>query len=251
MIGKEHSAWFRWQFVGFHKSRQLQPGGVQGREAHGIHWHVDPSQRIRYRSDPTREKIYDVELTGPDGKAKLYRGSAEEPAAGAETQWRTMDCVDCHNRPTHVYRRAEDELDTALVDGRIDRGLPYIRREGHRVLKQEYASQDEARQKIGALLGEFYAQNYPDLAASGAERIARASAAIGDIYSWNVFPGMKVHWDSYPNHIGHENSPGCFRCHDDTHQTAEGEVISQDCDTCHTLLAMEEENPEVLRTLKP
>jgi hypothetical protein len=45
--------------------------------------------------------------------------------------------------------------------------------------------------------------------------------------------------------------PGCFRCHDDEHRTADGQTISQDCSTCHSLLAVEEENPEILATLNP
>jgi len=229
----------------------LRVGGIQGREAHGIHWHVDPSQTIRYRSNPARDEIYDVELTQPDGTVKLYRNGSGEPPADGEAAWRTMDCVDCHNRPTHIYRSPREELDTALLDGRIDRDLPYVRREGARLLKQEYASQAEARQSIAEGLRAFYSASYPDLSTSAAPRIERAAEAIGNIYGWNVFPEMKVNWDTYPNHLGHENAPGCFRCHNDTHQTAEGDVISQDCDTCHTLLAMEEENPEVLETLKP
>ena len=60
---------------------------------------------------------------------------------------------------------------------------------------------------------------------------------------------MNVSWGTYPNHNGHESSPGCFRCHNDEHATADGEVISQDCFTCHALLAMEEEAPEILETL--
>ena len=62
---------------------------------------------------------------------------------------------------------------------------------------------------------------------------------------------MKIEWGTYPNHIGHQDFPGCFRCHDDEHSTPEGETISQDCYTCHTLLALEEENPEILEQLKP
>ena len=81
--------------------------------------------------------------------------------------------------------------------------------------------------------------------------VEQAAHVVGEIYASNVFPAMKVTWGTYPNHIGHENFPGCFRCHDDSHETAEGEVISQDCSTCHALLAMEEENPEILTTLEP
>ena len=68
-----------------------------------------------------------------------------------------------------------------------------------------------------------------------------AGQALGDTYSVNVFPAMNVDWDTYPNHIGHTHFTGCFRCHNDEHESDDGQVISQDCDTCHSLLALEEE----------
>jgi hypothetical protein len=228
----------------------LLVGGVQGRTAHGIHWHVDPSQTIRYRSNAARDEIYDVELTQADGTVKLFKSGAG-PAEGTEIAWRTMDCMDCHNRPTHVYRTPRVEIDAALTDGRIDRALPYVRREGARLLAAEYASHAAAKQQIGDGLRAFYKESYPDVAVSAASSIDKAAEAIGNIYAWNAFPEMKVNWDTYPNHLGHNDAPGCFRCHDESHTTEAGETISQDCETCHTLLAMEEENPQVLETLKP
>ncbi|HXV76037.1 MAG TPA: NapC/NirT family cytochrome c [Candidatus Polarisedimenticolaceae bacterium] len=227
----------------------MRVGGVEGRVAHGIHWHVDPSRTIRYLADPTREEIYDVELTEPDGTVKRYNSG--EPPADREVRWREMDCVDCHNRPTHVYRKASTELDRALSDGRIDRELPFIRRQGRLVLEQDYASHAAAREAISAALASYYRENHPEIAAVKTDRIAQAANEIGNIYGWNVFPEMNVEWGTYPNHIGHEDSPGCFRCHDDLHETEDGEAISQDCETCHTLLALEEEDPEVLTMLQP
>ena len=227
----------------------LHVGGQQGRNSHGIHWHVDPGIQVRYRSDESREKIYDVELTLSDGTVKTYRLEGEEPAE--ETGWREMDCVDCHNRPSHIYRMPEEEIDMALEEERIDPALPHIRREGLRALQVDYASHEEARRRIADQLGAFYAESYPDLAGSAQEQINHAARELAQIYSTNVFPSMKIIWGTYPNHIGHQHSTGCFRCHDDEHATSLGEVISQDCFTCHNLLAMEEENPEVLAQLQP
>ena len=56
-------------------------------------------------------------------------------------------------------------------------------------------------------------------------------------------------YDSDPNNIGHEDFLGCFRCHDDNHKSADGRVISQDCETCHTILAQEETDPKILSDL--
>jgi hypothetical protein len=52
----------------------------------------------------------------------------------------------------------------------------------------------------------------------------------------NVWPKMAVTWGTYKMHLGHQNEAegyGCFRCHDDEHQTELGKTISQSCDLCH------------------
>jgi hypothetical protein len=162
-----------------------------------------------------------------------------------------MDCVDCHNRPSHTFRTPERELDGAIAEGRIARDLPYVRREGLRLMTAEYADRGAAESGIRDGLRAFYAASYPDLGGARAVEIDAAAAVMTDAWGANVFPQMKVGWNTYPNHIGHEVSPGCFRCHDDSHATAGGETISQDCETCHSMLAMEESDPEILKTLNP
>jgi hypothetical protein len=230
----------------------LRVGGVQGRVANGIHWHVDPANRIRYRSDETREIIHEVELSLPDGTVKTFHAPGREAAELEEAgEWRVMDCVDCHNRPTHIYRTPESEMDEAMRQGNLPTSLPYLRREGLRLLRGDYASHDEARQQITAGLASFYEDAYPEIATGRGDEIQAAGQLLGDLYSFNVFPDMNITWGTYPNHIGHEDFPGCFRCHDEEHATEDGEVISQDCSTCHTLLAWEEEDPEILEQLNP
>jgi hypothetical protein len=222
----------------------LRVGGMQGRASKGIHWHVDPGVRIRYTSDDKRETIGTIELTRPDGTATTYA----KPGDSKEGPWRTMDCIDCHNRPSHVYRTPEDELDRAMAEGRIDPSLPFIHREGLKVLQASYSTQDEARVKIAAALIEFYAKEQPT---ADRARVASAAAEIGVIYSTNVYPSMDIRWGTYPTHLGHMSSPGCFRCHDGEHASPTGATIPQDCDMCHSVLAMEEPNPEILKTLVP
>ena len=137
----------------------LKVGGLRGDSSEGIHWHVDPGVEIRYVSDHTREKIYDVELTMPDGTKKLYR-SPEDPENGEElAESRLMDCVDCHNRPTHVYRMPDEAVDEAIVQGRISRTLPFIRKQAAKALRGEFASREEARTGIESSLAEFYREN--------------------------------------------------------------------------------------------
>jgi nitrate/TMAO reductase-like tetraheme cytochrome c subunit len=225
----------------------LKVGGIEGRESHGIHWHVDPGIRIRYRGDSTRKTIREIELTRADGTITTYV-SGGTPTGDAEEPWRTMDCVDCHNRPTHIFRAPTDEVDSALAQGRIARTLPHIKTEALKVLQADYASHEEARRRIPERIAAFYAENYPALA-SQAGAVRSAGEAVAEIYCANVFPSMKIGWGTYVSHVGHTNSPGCFRCHDEEHKTAEGKTISQDCSLCHQVLAMEEEKPAILDQL--
>jgi hypothetical protein len=226
-----------------HNVLLVKVGGQHGRTSSGIHWHVDPGVAIRYLTDPTRETIYDVEMTLADGTQKLYKTKDEAPA---DAEWRTMDCVDCHNRPSHIYRAPQTEIDAALDQGTIDKTLPFIKREGLRAVQVEYPSHEAARAGIAKDVAAFYAANYPQAPKAAVEQ---AGKALGDIYSWNVFPAMKVTWNTYPNHIGHQDSPGCFRCHDRKHRTDDGDRISKDCDSCHTVLAEDDPDPAILRQI--
>jgi hypothetical protein len=222
----------------------MRVGGLQGRASKGIHWHVDPGVRIRYQADEKRETIGAIELTRPDGTVTTYF----PPGAKTAGDWRTMDCLDCHNRPSHVFRTPEDEIDRAMAEGRIDPSLPFIHREGLKLLQADYASHDDARTKLAAALEAFYTKEHPS---ADRGRVAAAAAELGVIYGTNVHPSMNIKWGSYPTHLGHTSSPGCFRCHDGEHASPAGATIRQDCDLCHSVLAMEEPNPEILKTLQP
>ncbi|HYN23170.1 MAG TPA: NapC/NirT family cytochrome c [Thermoanaerobaculia bacterium] len=227
----------------------MKIGGRRGAKSHGIHWHVDPGVQIRYLADEKRQTIFDVEMRTPDGK--LTRFSPPESAkAPAGAVWRVMDCVDCHNRPSHTFRAPDQEVDAALLAGRIPADLPYVRREAVRLVKGDYASQEAAETAIAKGLQAFYQKEYPQVMSRRAKAIRDAATVLGEVYGANVFPSMKIAWGTYPNHIGHERAPGCFRCHDDQHATSDGRAISQDCSTCHGLLAMQEENPEILSSLE-
>jgi hypothetical protein len=226
----------------------MKVGGQQGSASTGIHWHVDPGVRIRFLSDPSRQDVYDVEMTSADGKVKTFK-AAEAPTG--PTEWRSMDCVDCHNRPSHTYKLPATEIDSALDDGRIDKTLPFIKREALRILQGKYASQEEARPAIASEVEGFYKAKYAELAAPKAAAITAAGKALGDIYAWNVFPKMNVTWGTYPNNIGHDDSPGCMRCHDKKHAAADGTKIPGGCSTCHAVLADDEADPEILKALKP
>jgi hypothetical protein len=226
----------------------LHVGGAQGTRARGIHWHVDPGVHIRYLTDAKREKIGTVELTAPDGARRSYAVKGEPVPGG---RWREMDCVDCHNRPTHVFHSPEDEVDAAIETGRIDRGLPFVRREAVKALRVAYSSADAARAGLRAQLSDFYAKEDPARAGERRAAVENAAQELGTIWTRNVWPSMKIGWGTYPTFLGHEAAPGCFRCHDGDHATQDGRTISGDCDLCHQLLAQDEKDPPILKQLAP
>ncbi len=228
----------------------LKVGGVLAGKGKGIHWHVDPKNQIRYRSDDKRQTIYEVELTQAEGPAKHFKNTeVTGPDAGVTAEWRTMDCVDCHNRPSHVYQRPRDEVEDALIHGELDRELPYIRREALRIVQLPFASHDEAKTGIKNALFEFYGKDYPDLAKNEAKKIADAAEVLHRIYARNVFPEMKITWGTYPNFRYDEG--GCFRCHQSELVADDGKKISKKCDLCHEVLAESEAEPEILELLAP
>ncbi len=233
---------------------KIGSGGYRGAEAHGIHWHVSPDNQITYRhADRGREQISEVTLSKADGTQLVFssdeytsepRGENEHDAGS-----RLMDCIDCHNRPTHIYVGPNEALDHKLSHGEISQDLPYIKKMGYDLITQEYASQEEAKKSIATGLRTWYGRKYPELVAKQMPLLEQAIAGVQAAYTENVFPEMRIGWNTYRNFLGHKDDSGCFRCHDDSHVTASGKTISQDCDTCHIILAEEEENPEVLANL--
>ena len=235
---------------------KIGSAGDRAQSSHGIHWHVAPENRITYRStDHSRMVIPEVRMTGKDGKEVVFRTPDADTllskSAGAD-ETREMDCIDCHNRPSHVYLPVEDALDHKLLEGTIPVELPFIKRQALAAVTSNYPSSAAAREGIAAALTQWYQQHQAELVKAKPQLLAKAIAGAQEAYAQNVFPEMKIDWGTYVNHVGHgpDFDIGCFRCHDDRHKTADGRTISADCNTCHTLLAMEEENPPILKTLR-
>jgi len=188
--------------------------------ATGIHWHMNVANDIEYiATDKTRQTIPWVRMKDRDGHVREFvvDGTASEQLAKGER--RRMDCMDCHNRPSHVIAPTpERAINDAMASGLIPLTLPFIHRESVSALKAGNP----------AALRDFY-QSQPR------DQVGRAVAAVQDIYQQNVFPAMNVTFGTYPNNIGHIDSPGCFRCHDDEHKSKDGKKIGQDCETCHAI----------------
>ena len=206
----------------------------------GIHWHVTGDNKIYYvATDKKRQTIPWVRVVRPDGKETVFveKGStftAENPPKG---EMRLMDCIDCHNRPSHQYKAPAAAVNQAMAWGAIDPSLPFIKREAVKALTEEFVSHEDAAKRIGETLGDFYKKNYAPLWSGEQAKIQRSILAVVEIYKENFFPQMKVSWKAYPNNIGHFISPGCFRCHSGRHQSADGQTISNTCTNCHDIIA--------------
>jgi len=225
---------------------------VGGNRISGIHGaHFGPGVHIRFASaSGARQTIPWVEYRNTDtGDVRTFVSSETQPNSAEALPKFEMECVDCHNRPTHTFDLPERAMDKALALGDIAAGLPFIKKESVELLKANYATSAEAAARLPPALAAFYQQKYPDVYAARSQDIHQAGEAVLAIYKRNVFPDLKVTWGTYPNNLGHTDFPGCFRCHDGSHTTADGKTITQDCNTCHQPLAMEEASPEILKTL--
>ncbi|MBI4609252.1 MAG: cytochrome C [Candidatus Rokubacteria bacterium] len=209
----------------------------------GIHWHMNIMNEIWYiATDPQRQDIPWVRARDMQGRVTEYaaKDSKLTPEEIARAEKRLMDCMDCHNRPSHVFLPPDRAVDDALLAGRIDRTLPFVKRQAVEVLSKPYPSTTAAREGIATELDRFYFTKYPAAYPRKQEATKEAIAEVQRLYQTNVFPEMKVSWQTHPNNIGHFYYSGCFRCHDGQHASREGKVISKACDICHTILGQEE-----------
>jgi len=219
----------------------------------GIHGkHLDGASRIRYIStDESRQVIPIVYYTDDNGKTREYV-SADVKVSKQELEKReerVMDCIDCHNRPTHAFELPENAVDLRMSRGLISPELPYIRKKAVELLKANYADRESAQKQIVEGIENYYRSTYPEIYNSKRALVEQSADNIAKIYLRNIFPEMNVHWGAHPNNLGHNDFPGCFRCHDGSHTTSDGQTISNDCTSCHNLLAVQEENPKILTDL--
>ncbi len=219
-------------------TRALRVGGGELEVARDIHWHI--AARVWYMPlDRERQDIAWVGVEDTGGQLTEYidpQKQAELTAGLIDVERRLMDCMDCHNRATHIFNSPEDLVDAALTQGKIDRVLPYIKREALEALEPPSQSLAEANARAEDIK-EFYRTNYTTIYNEKVTAIEQAVAEVKEIARLTTFPHMKVSWETYIDNSGHLESPGCFRCHGKlvelVDNKAEGEVINADCDLCH------------------
>lgn len=206
------------------------PGSPLG----GIHWHTSDTVKVEYyATDQKRQDIPWTRVTNlKDGTSQVFRTAAFKGEPPAD-QIRTMDCMDCHNRPAHNFPTANEAVEGAMASGALSLKLPNIKRVAVQAMTEsKITAAAEAPQKIA----DFIRSKYKDPAL--APEIPGAIAAVQQIFAATIFPERKADWRVYPNNIGHKDWAGCFRCHDDKHKSAAGQPVrSSDCNSCHTILS--------------
>ncbi|MDT4895365.1 MAG: hypothetical protein QOH25_442 [Acidobacteriota bacterium] len=205
----------------------------------GIHWHMNLANEVDYiATDEQRQVIPWVRMKDRQGNVMEYLASNAQltPEQVTQAPKRRMDCIDCHNRPAHVYLPPDVALNNAFIAGKLDATLPYLKRQAMEVLDKNYSTNDEALGSIASGLDGFYRANYADVYSQKGDSIKGAISEVQRIYQTYFFPEMKTNWRTHPNNIGHYYFQGCFRCHDGEHVSKTGKVISNDCNVCHTIL---------------
>ncbi len=212
-------------------------------EASGVHWHTFLTNDIEFIASD--EKLQEIPWfrarNRVTGEVKVYVDEENPPSEEllATAERHSMDCMDCHNRPTHIYKSPKAILNEALRAGRIDEDLPMIKDIGVEALSEEYETTEEALEKVAETIWNYYNEDYPELAETREEVITRAVHELQARFQESIFPEMNVRWTEYPDNIGHLYFPGCFRCHNGRHVSQHGERLSRDCTTCHIILSQE------------
>lgn len=224
--------------------------------AEGIHWHINPDVKIEYiAADEKRASIPWVKYTNlKTGEITIYQD--EENKLGKNQldslEVREMDCLDCHNRPSHNYKIPQNFIDEYISSEAISKSIPDIKVVAMDILSQDYPTTDSAFNAIKTYTLEYYNIMYPEFLDSNKVAIDNAIATIQEGYSKNFFPEMGVKWSAYPNHLGHLETAGCVRCHNDKHTSLQGQTISRDCNLCHIITAQGDiNNMEVSNSLNP
>jgi hypothetical protein len=199
----------------------------------GIHWHMIINNKVSFKAADRQQQIIPwIRVERRDGSMAVYEDSRVPQEKVRGLAERAMDCMDCHNRPSHVFLAPETAVDRAMEGRSISPRLPWVKRIAVDTLTKGYAPGQDVRQAIRESIETYYAKNHPGVASRTA--IDSAVSSITRIYEQNVFPWMRVDWASYPNNIGHRNWPGCFRCHDGNHRTSSGKTLVNTCSVCHT-----------------
>jgi len=206
----------------------------------GIHWHINPAIDVSYKSENDKREIisyikYTDKITGEVHTYKNENISVTDSSLAA-SETRSMDCIDCHNRPSHNYSSPSAYFDKAMLTGEISNKIPYIKQVTMGILSERFSDKDTAMMKIADSITDHYRSELTGFYDTNKELLDNSIASIQKGFAQNTFPSMGVRYDVYPELIGHQESEGCFRCHNDQFKSETGRVISKDCNLCHSII---------------
>jgi hypothetical protein len=214
-------------------------GDPRAGELSGIHYHMITANTIEYATDdPKRQHMIWLRVTDNEtGEVTEYRPDGQQildlNAEGVEV--RTLDCIDCHNRPSHDFQPPATAINLELTKGTISRDLPFIRWQGLNLLNAPYDTKAQADEAILKGLESFYSENYPGQLDQ--TMIDQAAETLVNIYDGNFFPEMKTDYRTSDNNLSHFVNDGCFRCHRSDLVGPGGQTITSECTACHLITA--------------
>jgi len=212
-------------------------GEAREKATRGIHWHIE--QKVEYVSDDEQKRTIPwVRITGKDGKTVTYF-DASSKVGRAETEQKTkrlMECVDCHNAAGHPFVNPADRVDNAIQEGRIDRNLPSIKARALAIIERAsplHGPMEDQIPNFKKIIADAGPKGDLKPEVKKAEdQFANEMLAILEL---SEFEAKDLSWKSFPNHVGHKDFPGCFRCHDGKHFNEKGEAIRLQCTLCHDI----------------
>ncbi len=230
----------------------FQVGGGKEDASAGIHWHA--TQQVWYRAADELRTV--ISWAGVETENGLEEWTNPDVSLGEPGEKRLMSCIDCHNRVGHRIPSPDELVDEALDGGRLDRSLPYIKREAVKLLggdgegkSPDLLAAEFAQPTWFDQLAGFYHDNYPELATSKHDAIRNAIDELKKISREILYPDMSTGWLTYPDNLSHrlpeglaatgsQDNPGCFRCHGTlvrsvTGERLEGTMGGDSCLACH------------------
>ena len=206
----------------------------------GIHWHINPDVKIEFKTNKKHDNIYWVKKTNKKtGEETIFTNNETDakPADIAKMESRVMDCMDCHNRPSHEFRSPSKYVNNILASQPNLARVPWFKAAAMESLKIMYSTKDSCNNAIKSKIIKYYQDQYPAVLKQFNKEIMAGIEAVKTEFAKNAFPEMKVSYSMYPRHIGHLESNGCFRCHNDKFKSTTGKKITKDCNLCHTILS--------------
>jgi hypothetical protein len=217
---------------------QLHTGMGEVRESgsKGIHWHI--AQELTYvATDPGKQKIPWVQAKGADGKVTTWFDptSGVTPQQVEKLEKRRMDCIDCHNASGHPFGNPVNLVDEAIQEERISRKIPSVKARAVAVIERA-KDLTGTREQRAAAIDKILEADKPKEAKPDLDKPEKAyKDEMRRILLLTTFSHKDLGWKTFPDNVGHNDFPGCFRCHDGKHMDASGQAIRLQCTLCHAL----------------